>query len=337
MELRSEAKSYIRRALVGSRVLDLAGRFAIPGAVILMYHSVRKDPREFADVISPGISHAASIFRRQMEIVAREFAPVTLQDILRFLSGQAGLPRRAVAITFDDGFADNLEVAEPILSHFGIRGAFYPMVDLIGTTSPPWYCRLRHSFLNARKTEWASAPDAKVWSLKDRPSREAALLAAFDLCAPLVSNQQEKAISEIELILDVESRIDSQPFMMDWDQLRRLNAKGHIVGSHTLTHPNCAYVRDEMDLRTELTESKKRIEEKLGAEVEHFSYPHPALNPQWSDRTLKMTASAGYRSAVTTTGGLVSGGSNPLCLNRFGAPRTEDRFRWILSRAFLRF
>jgi peptidoglycan/xylan/chitin deacetylase (PgdA/CDA1 family) len=335
MTLESLSKRFIQWGVARSRVLDLAGRFAAPGAAILMYHSVRDDPYDFADLIGPGITHAAAVFRRQMEILAREFGPVSLDDILRFVRGQGSLPRRAVAVTFDDGFADNLEVAEPILSHFGIQGAFYATVDLIGTSKPPWYSRLRYSFLTTRKAEWTSAPDGKTWSLNGPTAREAALLAAFDLCAPLVAARQERAIRDIEAALDAQFRINGHRFMMDWEQVRQLRARGHIVGSHTLTHPNLAYVADETDLWNELTESKKRIETELGLEVLHFSYPHPALNPQWSDRTIKMTESAGYQSAVTTTHGLVSAGANPLCLKRVGAPRAEDRFRWDLSRAFL--
>ncbi|MFZ0335128.1 MAG: polysaccharide deacetylase family protein [Candidatus Acidiferrales bacterium] len=337
MTVKSLGKDWIQKAVVGSRVLDLAGRFRAPSAVILMYHSVRDDPKQHADLIGPGITHAASTFRHQMEILAREFAPVALDDILLFLRGEVNLPRRAVAVTFDDGFADNEEIAAPILDYFGIRGSFYATVDLIGTPKPPWYCRLRYSFLTTRKSEWANSLDGRVWSLQDRKSRDSALLAAFDLCAPLVADRQERAIRSIELALDAEFLASGRCFMMNWDQLRHLQKKGHIVGSHTLTHPNVAHVADDTDLRTELAESKKRIELELGSEVVHFSYPHPALDPQWSDKTVEMTASAGYKTAVTTTHGLVSAGANPLCLGRLGAVRLEQAFRWNLSRIFIGF
>ena len=36
----------------------------------------------------------------------------------------------------------------------------------------------------------------------------------------------------------------------------------------------------------------------MGEPVEHFSYPHPALNPQWSNQTLNITREAGFKSAV---------------------------------------
>jgi peptidoglycan/xylan/chitin deacetylase (PgdA/CDA1 family) len=328
-------KDYIRRIVVGSHVLDLAGQFAAPGAAILMYHSVRGDPRELGDLIAPTITHASSLFRRQMEIVAREYAPVTVDDVLRFLKGETYLPRRAVAVTFDDGFADNEEIAAPILNHFGIRATFYATVDLIGTSKLPWYCRLRHAFLKTQKTAWREASNGTVWSLRGAEARAAALQAAFELCAPLVADIQETLVRDIETALEIGVPAVPKPLMMSWDQLRRLQAQGHAVGSHTLSHPNAAYVAREDDLRRELVESKQRIERELGTEVSHFSYPHPALNPQWSERTVKMTESAGYRSAVTTTIGRVSADSDPLCLRRVHTPRLEHRFRWNLGRALL--
>jgi peptidoglycan/xylan/chitin deacetylase (PgdA/CDA1 family) len=335
MNFKTLCKDYIRKIAVGSRVLDLAGRFAAPGATILIYHSVRDDPQQLSKLIAPGITHAASIFRRQMEIIAREFSAVTLDEILAFLRGEANLPRRAVAVTFDDGFADNEEVAVPILSHFGIRAAFYATAGWIGTSKVPWYCRLRYAFLTTRKTEWKDTSTERIWSLRDLAGRNAALLAAFDLCAPTVTDWQEIIVREIETALEVEVPALRESLMMNWDQLRRLRASGHIVGSHTLTHPNVAHIADDEDLQRELAESKERLERELGSEVVHFSYPHPALEPQWSEKTVSMTAAAGYKSAVTTTPGRVLPGTNPLCLRRVRTPRPEHRFRWNLSCALL--
>lgn len=332
--LKSRSKEYLRRMLVGSRVLDVAGRFAAPSAAILMYHSVRDNPAELSDLVGPGITHAASVFERQMEIVSRDFTPVTLEDILRCLKGEAKLPRRAVAVTFDDGFADNEEIAAPILARFGIRAAFYATVGLMGTSNVPWYCRLRYVFLRTRKNEW-NMPGGKSWNLRESAGRDTALLAAFALCAPMVADTQERAIRQIETTLDVDVPALGRPLMMSWDQLRKLQRSGHIAGSHTLTHPNVAHVSDEQDARRELVESKGRMETELGTEVAHFSYPHPALSPQWSPKTLTLTAEAGYKSAVTTTFGPVLAGADPLCLKRALVPRHEDHFRWNLGRTLL--
>jgi hypothetical protein len=74
----------------------------------------------------------------------------------------------------------------------------------------------------------------------------------------------------------------------------------------------------------------------LGVPVLHFSYPHPALNPQWNRGTVAITKEAGYQTAVTTTPGLVRSGDNPLTLTRVWTPRSEHEFLWNLEYAFLR-
>lgn len=74
----------------------------------------------------------------------------------------------------------------------------------------------------------------------------------------------------------------------------------------------------------------------MGEPVRHFSYPHPALHPQWTEKTLSATRDAGYTTAVTTTKGPNRVGQNPLLLKRINCPRPEHEFLWNLNRAFLK-
>lgn len=332
MDAKVTAKRWIKTVAVKSRALALAVRFSEPAAVILMYHSVQVRPEEYADSVGLGITHAASVFERHMQVVARRFSPVTLDDVLLFLQGKRRLPRRAVAVTFDDGYADNHTIAAPILERLGIRGAFYVTVNLIATNEAPWFCRLRHAFATTREPKWFDGRDDR--NLASQQARNAALLAAFDLCSPLPDDQRRKTIEGIEADLRVAPlRLDR--LMMDWDQARSLAKAGHIVGSHTLTHPNVAHVRDEAVVRAEIVDSKRKLEEQLGTVAPHFSYPHPALNPQWSEETLAVTRQAGYCTAVLTTGGPVRGGHDPLLLARIRTPNNEPEFLWNLECAFL--
>ena len=78
------------------------------------------------------------------------------------------------------------------------------------------------------------------------------------------------------------------------------------------------------------------MEKHLEEPVLHFSYPHPALNPHWSERTLAATQEAGYASAITTTRGPVRARANPLLLRRVRPIRPEHEFLWNLERAFLK-
>ncbi len=83
-----------------------------PRLVILQYHSVRND----GDCCSPlnRLAHQASVFRWQMEQVSASCDPISIEDVPDMLTGVRPMSRRAVAITFDDGFRDNFMVAAPI-------------------------------------------------------------------------------------------------------------------------------------------------------------------------------------------------------------------------------
>ena len=121
--------------------------------------------------------------------------------------------------------------------------------------------------------------------------------------------------------------------MMNYDQIRALTRQGHIVGSHTMTHPNVAQVNLE-DARCEMTESKRRLEKELGADLVHFSYPCPALSPHRTEQTAALSRDVGYETAVTTDGGLARRGDNPLWLKRIRPTKTVEGLRWNLECAF---
>ena len=79
----------------------------------------------------------------------------------------------------------------------------------------------------------------------------------------------------------------------------------------------------------------RRLEEKMGEPVEHFSYPHPALSPHWSSQTLALTKEAGFKSAALTTYGGVRAGDDAHALKRLNTPADIDQFNLNLQTAFL--
>jgi peptidoglycan/xylan/chitin deacetylase (PgdA/CDA1 family) len=321
----------IKKALVNSRALRLASRFTSSRAVILMYHSVQDEPERYATSIGSGIIHSTSVFETHMQIVAQRFNPVTLDDIFLYLSEARPLPSRAVAVTFDDGFADNFHTAAPVLSRIGIRASFYLTVSLIGTLNLPWYSRIRHAFGNTQKREWQDPAGERVWRLASAADRDLARQVAWGYCARTPSHARDEAVAAIERQLEVEPLMTpNNPLMMSWDEARRLHQAGHIIGSHTLTHPNVAHVGDK-EAQTELLESKRILEKELGAPVIHFSYPHPALDPQWNEMTAAICKRVGYQTAVTTDPGPVRARTVPLALPRTFTPSSEYDFRWNLE------
>jgi peptidoglycan/xylan/chitin deacetylase (PgdA/CDA1 family) len=301
-------KETIKSALLGSGTIR-AAQFLLPARVmILRYHSVREQPAELDAYISCGITHSSSLFRAQMEYVAQTCHPVTLDEIPEYVTGALPIPKRAVAITFDDGFRDNYEIAAPILERYGLRGAFY-----IATSSvegrPLWFVRMRY------------------WTVRGKIARPE-FLDASGRCATLTQPEREEFMAQLE-----QGGTVHDTFTMTWAQARDLLERGHVIGSHTVHHPNLTKVpRNEM--RLEMEESRKCLESELGRPVRHFSYPNPILTPHWNEETVKASHQAGYSTAVTSNDGYITKGIDILALPRQSAAQTFQEFVWNLEMGF---
>jgi peptidoglycan/xylan/chitin deacetylase (PgdA/CDA1 family) len=324
-------RNLAKKALLRSGVMRLAAGFRAPGAAILMYHSVMENPMCQENLLG-GIGHSRDAFREQMQLLERHYLPVSLDHVKNFVLGQGELPNRAVAVTFDDGYADNYEIAAPILNEVGVPATFYITVDCVAHGKLPWPARLRFAFHSSRKGSWSDA-SGKAWPLHDRGERERAYLFSCDECCKLTGESQEKYVANIEL--DLGARVPSQSgaLMMNYEQVRGIARQGHSVGSHTMTHPNLAHV-SLAEARLELTESKRHLEQQLKLTVQHFSYPCPALPPNWTEATAEESRRAGYETAVTTNSGIVRKGDDPLCWKRVPPTKTVEGLRWNLERAF---
>lgn len=324
-------KDLAKRTLVSSGLLRLVASMRGPSAAILMYHSVLPDPSQLVDTYGE-IAHSELIFRAQMELLAREFRPISLDEAIQHIRSGNSLPRRSVVITFDDGYADNYEVAMPVLNQAGVPATFYVTVDCVENKRLPWPSHLRFAFRNTRLSAWSDS-QGKNWPLNLPEEREAAFLSSCDACCQLSGAVQEDFVVRVERELDAKIPRQQNSPMLTYEQMRALQRDGHIVGSHTMTHPNMAYIQADDAVR-ELTESKRRLELNLEVPIRHFSYPCPALSPHWSTKTAEQTQVAGYETAVTTDNGLTCNGDNPFCLKRLRPTKTAEGLLWNLESAF---
>ncbi len=324
-------KSAAKTALLRSGVLRAVAGLRHSSAAILMYHSVVENPAQLDNLLG-GIPHSREVFRSQMELLAQKFRPISLDEVRRCLQESRELPSRSVVVTFDDGYSDNYEIAAPILNEAGIPATFYVTVECADQRKLPWPSRLRFAFQTTEKESWTDF-SGKLWILGSKSERETALLASCDECCKLSGEFQAEYLLRVEAQLDARVPPDTGDLMMSYDQMRALVAQGHIIGSHTMSHPNMAYVGPE-DAHRELAESKIRLENELNSEVAHFSYPCPALSPHWTEQTVKTSGNCGYITAVTTDRGLVHKGDNLLRLPRVLPTKSLEGLHWNLECAF---
>ncbi|HTY60832.1 MAG TPA: polysaccharide deacetylase family protein [Acidobacteriota bacterium] len=326
-------KSLIKRAILESHLLQASQRWTASKLAILRYHSVRENPAESAENIGCGITHSAKVFLSQMRYVSSHCRVLGVDQVLEILRDHHPIPSRAVAITFDDGFSDNAVLAADILDRFKISGAFYLTVGSIDSGIAPWFVRLRFAFGKASVGSWLNPGDSVRFPVDTTEGRERAINAACSTLACLAGDQQESALQDIENALGSPPVTEIPPLMMTWQQASMLRNAGHVIGSHSMTHPNLAHVPASA-AEKELRDSKARIEEKLGAPVVHFSYPSPFLSPHWNNLTRSLTDTIGYATAVTCDAGPVYSPGARLNLRRIYVPMDFDGFRWHLENTF---
>lgn len=304
----SELKRRAKSTSIARKMVRIAESFVRPRIVILRYHSVRREPSLLDAYIPVDITHSSEVFRMQMAHIARNFIPVSLNDLPAYLGGCLPIPKRAVIITFDDGFRDNYEIVAPILEQYGLRGVFYVPTSAVDGR-PIWFVRLRY------------------WSVESRKTM-AEFLEASSRCASASEPEREKFLSTLERANSVTDNLT-----MTWSQIRDLSARGHIIGSHTLNHPNLAKI-DKLEAKREIDLSKVELERRLGFPVKHFSYPNPILVPNWNETTIELCAEAGYVTGATSNAGVVNKHSNLLALSRHYVASSYADFSWNLELAF---
>ena len=331
----------IKPLLVHSGSLHLVSELFSPTALILCYHSVSDQRMEQSAVIAPEITVDASRFEQQINILRKEYLPITLDNLADSLKHGTKLPRRGVIVTFDDGFADNYHIAAPIMEKYDIRGAIYLAVDAVRRQELPWYCRLHYLLYQAVENEllFTDPESGRGWHCVQTDARNDAERFYAQSCVVLDGEQQRQRIEQIESYFGYKLDLSKpSPGMMSFEQAKELRRRGHIIGSHTLSHGTAGLLTAEQ-LHREIGGTHQILEQELGGPIQHFSYPHPyQINPQWSEDSLNETQRLGYKTAVLTRQGLVHQTENLLLLPRlYVGNDSAEQFRWRLESAFAGF
>jgi peptidoglycan/xylan/chitin deacetylase (PgdA/CDA1 family) len=123
---------------------------------VLMYHKVN-------DVPENSVTVPVSRFDEQMaQLGELGYQPVSLDDVLAYYVDDVPLPSRAVLVTFDDGYRDNLENAAPVLQKYGYPAVLFVPVAYLGTTRPlPHDEHLAQRGIVNRTLSWSALDELK--------------------------------------------------------------------------------------------------------------------------------------------------------------------------------
>jgi peptidoglycan/xylan/chitin deacetylase (PgdA/CDA1 family) len=151
--------------------------FARRNVVILCYHSIVDRPLP-PRLARTGLHLDRHRFESQMEYLARRFEVVPLDEAVRFDPDERPGRRRSrprVALTFDDGYANNLFLAGPVLGRLGLPATVFVVTRLVGVSDPFWWDEL-NLILGAESQRVVSLPSVGRFDLAE-PGRPAALEA----------------------------------------------------------------------------------------------------------------------------------------------------------------
>jgi peptidoglycan/xylan/chitin deacetylase (PgdA/CDA1 family) len=309
------------RSVLGA--LSPAGRRA--RLTILILHRVLPEP----DPLFPG-----EITKQQFQAICawvrHWFNVMPLVGAARAL--RAGtLPARALAITFDDGYADNHDVALPILRSHGLTATFFVASGFLDG-GRMWNDTLiesvRRCKADALDLHGSAANLERVLPLGTWAQRRSAVDA-------LIGKAKYLAVSErdafVRAVADRSGAVLPEDLMMSSAQVRALARSGMEVGGHTTNHPILARLADR-DVRREIDEGRRHLEDVTGRRVESFAYPNGKPGVDYDDRAVSTVRELGFALAVCTQWGAARRDTDIHQLPRF-MPWDHTRARFGLRLA----
>lgn len=247
----------------------------------------------------------------QFQLLSKIANVVPLADAVGTLLAGDRLPPRAVAITFDDGYRDNLDLAVPMLQRLGLPATVFLVPDLLSRKVPAWWESLAWAFTRA------TVPSFTWEGQRVTTGPANARSSSFALVAERLKrrNQVARQLALQELI---DASAPDQPYgslFLDWDGAIDLVASGVAIGSHSVRHAILSEEEPAEQVR-DLASSKSTLEETLGVPVELLAYPNGTTR-DYDSATLDAVGQAGYRAAITTRPGRNRPQTPPFELRRF--------------------
>jgi peptidoglycan/xylan/chitin deacetylase (PgdA/CDA1 family) len=285
--------------------------------LVLIYHRVH----DATDTLFPREPTRES-FRWQMELIARHLRPLPLTEAVQRLA-EGRLPPRAVAVTFDDGYADNEVIAAPILASVGVPATFFVATGYLDG-GRMWNDTVIEAVRRAPAGVLGFAGLAiEPQEIGDGPSRRRLVDRIIGAIKHLPQAQRQRFADDFAAVVGAERPRD---LMMCSIQVQSLARAGFEIGGHTVTHPILLKLQPEQ-ARREILDGKARLEATLGRPLRLFAYPNGRPGEDYGAEHVAMARDAGFEAAVSTRRGVCTRASDRFQLPRFTPwDQTPERF-----------
>jgi peptidoglycan/xylan/chitin deacetylase (PgdA/CDA1 family) len=298
-----------------------------PSALVLVYHRVadlETDPQQLA--VSP--RH----FHEHMEVIKSCAHTISIAGLVNQLR-ERQFRGRHIAITFDDGYADNLIMAKPILEKNEVPATVFVVTGMMQSNTEFWWDALERIFLTSdylpeilrleidhEVREWKlamrssgsplSEKDIASWSVlsKGNPSNRHRVYR--EVCGVLRKSrweEKQRLLQELSTWSGVKTQSRETYRTLTPEEVQELNRGGLIeIGAHTVTHTALS-ILDFKGQHQEMLESRRRLQELAGSEVKSFAYPY-GTRSDYSEISMQIAKEVGFTSACANVEGVVFAG-----------------------------
>jgi peptidoglycan/xylan/chitin deacetylase (PgdA/CDA1 family) len=292
------------------------------GAIVLLYHRVIElDPDPQLLAVSP------DNFDAHLAYLKKKYTILSVAELEDLLEKKKKIPKKSVALTFDDGYADNYKEALPILEKYNVQALFYICTGNLNTNKEFWWDEIERILLIS-----ATLPDTLNLVMQNE-------LKIFNT-GSLISRKQvyEQLLPELR-ILNVQTRNEIITQLRLWSnnnvpresnrslsfkELQILaNSENAVIGAHTHNHPSLASVSHDEQIR-DVEKSKNVIKEIIGVDTKHFSFPFGTIN-DFSNDTIEICQSLGFEIIAANIPKVLDNKSNKLRYPRFLVRNWNER------------
>lgn len=322
MMLYSRIQNTVLRAL--ANVLSPQGRKS--RLLVLTYHRVLKAQDSLLDDNLDAVT-----FEWHMQLLREQFTVLSLSEATARLQ-EGTLPARAVCVTFDDGYADNFEVALPVLQKWGIPATVFVATGFLDggrmwNDSVIETIRLtKHDQLNL---DFIGMGVESLETLEQRRQLLPRVLNAIKY------HSISERLNKVNQLVALGKATLPDNLMMSSDQVRMLRGAGIEVGAHTVNHPILSQLSLE-EAEGEIAGSRDFLCDLLDEPVDSFAYPNGRPGVDYHPCHVDVLRKTGFKVAVSTAWGGASASSDMMQLPRI-APwdQTPLKFNLRMLRTYL--